>query len=502
MGAQRALTAIVFTDALGFSAMAARDESLAFRLIEADFALMRQLAALHQGQALKTTGDGMLLVFGSAVQAATWSMDFQTRMRERAKAEPGPFFEHRIGLHVGDVLLSEDDAQGDGVNVAARLQSGAPAGGVWVSATAYDLIKSRMEFNLISRGRQDFKNIPAPIEVYEIPADPSARADQIASTPKAKESRGSQNTLLAWLATAVVVLSLAVAAIALNRPANTVTKVVPGERVEVPPMKPLLDATFNELRSLAKEAEAKKGSAEPPTPPEPNANDSSEAEVAAALKAAETSIKATNDAATKLEGAPESVTSGKAMKALGEGMRDQFKDFENWDKDFVDGSESESKEPKGLQSLSIIRSVKGYAEKVAASKPTYDFQSIIDYISAQKNLPGNATVVAVEHWARLEKLKAWMLTKLARTNEQSALDLPRIGRGKPRTVYAEGMKLVFQTGDETVTKDLTELKPSEFAGIARILLKREPSQEHTAQLREFEREYDLTSSGPIRLRKN
>ncbi len=487
MGAQRALTAIVFTDAVGFSAMAARDESLAFRLIEADFALMRQLAALHQGQALKTTGDGMLLVFGSAVQAATWSMDFQTRMRERAKAEPGPFFEHRIGLHVGDVLLSEDDAQGDGVNVAARLQSGAPAGGVWVSATAYDLIKSRMEFNLVSRGKQDFKNIPAPIEVYEIPADPSVRVAEVPAKPAVPRNN---NTLLAGLGSAVVVLSIAVAAIALNRPTNTVTKVVPGERV------PPFFENLKDFQGLGEEEETKEASPKPPTPPKPKGDP--DLSTRAALKAAETSVKATQDVATALGEDPDVAIDEEKMKAAAATFAESFK---NWEKDFATGFESSSNVPKRVQSLSILRSRKGYKEKLSVSKPTYDFQGIIDYIAAQTNLPPSATAAGVEHWVRLEKLKAWIQTQLARTNEQNPLELPSLGR-QSRTLWSEGTKLILQAGEEKVMKELTDLKPNEFASVARALLKKEPSPEQAAHLSEFEREYDLTSGGPIRLRKN
>ncbi len=491
MGAQRALTAIVFTDAVGFSAMAARDESLAFRLIEADFALMRQLAALHQGQALKTTGDGMLLVFGSAVQAATWSMDFQTRIRERAKAEPGPFFEHRIGLHVGDVLLSEDDAQGDGVNVAARLQSGAPAGGVWVSATAYDLIKSRMEFNLISRGKQDFKNIPAPIEVYEIPADPSVRVAEVPAKPAAPRNN---NTLLAGLGSAVVVLSIAVAAIALNRPTNTVTKVVPGERVvervEAPSTKPLLDAALKEIQALKEEEESKGGAVPPPTPPKPKEGPS--AGESAAVKAAETSMKASKEAANSQAEDPDPAAEFESLKGMGEEI----------EKAFANSPDFATKGAKGLENLPGLRKLKAFEEKVRASKATYDFQGIIDYLSTEKDLVGSPLALTKYSWVQLEKLKTWMLVELAKTNEDSPLELASVGRAKPRTLWAEGSKLVLQTGEGKETKEFAELKPTEFAAIARTLLKASPSRERMAQLQQFEREYDLTSGGPIRLRRN
>lgn len=148
-----------------------------------------------------------------------------------------------------------------------------------------------------------------------------------------------------------------------------------------------------------------------------------------------------------------------------------------------------------------LRTLRAFEEKVKASKSTYDFQGIIDYIASEKALAGNPIALTKSHWVRLEKLKSWMQTELARTNEQSPLELPSLGR-QSRTLWADGSKLVLQTGEVKVTKDLTELKPTEFAAIARTLLKKEPSLEQAAHLRDFEREYDLVPSGPRRLRKN
>ncbi|MDX2064228.1 MAG: adenylate/guanylate cyclase domain-containing protein [Fimbriimonadaceae bacterium] len=236
MSSQRALAAIVFTDAVGFSALAATDERRAFRLLEADFETMREIAGRFEGQSLKTLGDGMLLAFGSAVQALEWATEFQRIMRERAPDTDGPLFEHRIGIHVGDVLLSSDDAQGDGVNVASRLQSGAPPGGIWMSSTVHDLTRSRLNIQTVRRGAVELKNIPEAVEVFEVPPGP-VQSGPGRRTPRAGIANPQRQTMgvLTFLTVAVVALAAAVIII-LTRPGTA-----PGPVAERP------DPTASEL---------------------------------------------------------------------------------------------------------------------------------------------------------------------------------------------------------------------------------------------------------------
>jgi class 3 adenylate cyclase len=206
MGSNRTLAAIVFTDAVGFSALASMNEERALSLIQDDFALMRKIASTHLGQALKTTGDGMLLVFGSALDAIAFSVAFQQRERR----EGG--FEHRIGVHVGDVMLSEQDAQGDGVNVAARIQQSAPAGGIWISASAYDMVKNRTDIPIRSAGNQRFKNLPDAIHCYEVGVGGKFSKSRRPSSPVIVS-----NATMAGLATIVSGLAIAVASINSNK---------------------------------------------------------------------------------------------------------------------------------------------------------------------------------------------------------------------------------------------------------------------------------------------
>src|SRR5580692_9059529 len=122
---QRSLAAIVFTDVVSFSARMHADEVATLKLLERDFAEMRRLCAEHEGEVLKTTGDGLLLTFTSAVQAVACALAMQRQFAAEAKdqAPPGGALQHRIGIHLGDVLVQDKDVMGDGVNIASRLQA-------------------------------------------------------------------------------------------------------------------------------------------------------------------------------------------------------------------------------------------------------------------------------------------------------------------------------------------------------------------------------------------
>jgi class 3 adenylate cyclase len=188
MSAQRSLVAIVFTDAVAFSALASSNEERAFRLLEADFGVMRSLASVHGGQVLKTMGDGMLMIFSSAAQALACSLEVQAKFRERIPTDDGPMLRHRIGIHLGDVLLSEADAHGDSVNIAARLQDAAPPGGIWISGTVFEVVKSRLPVQLLDRGPMLLKNIASPVHVLEVPGPEGPLPIRLPQAPQAPQA--------------------------------------------------------------------------------------------------------------------------------------------------------------------------------------------------------------------------------------------------------------------------------------------------------------------------
>ena len=146
-----------------------RDETGTMTLVKTDFARMKELSAKHGGEVLNTMGDGMLLCFASAVQAVTYSLQIQAEFALRRTMKPSDqALEHRIGIHVGEVFRQDGQVAGDGVNIAARLQTRAPAGGICVSQTAYNLIKGKITVQAIPFGPQEFKNIAEKIPVYQL----------------------------------------------------------------------------------------------------------------------------------------------------------------------------------------------------------------------------------------------------------------------------------------------------------------------------------------------
>jgi len=165
----RRLAAIVFSDVVGYSARMQRDETGTLALVGADFARMAVLAADEEGEVLNTMGDGMLLAFPSAVQAVTFALQAQAEFSHRRVLKPPEkALEHRIGIHVGDIFRMEGRVAGDGVNIASRLQAKAPAGGICVSQTVYDLIKGKVAVRAEALGPQEFKNIAERIPIYHL----------------------------------------------------------------------------------------------------------------------------------------------------------------------------------------------------------------------------------------------------------------------------------------------------------------------------------------------
>jgi class 3 adenylate cyclase len=167
---QRALAAIVVTDAVGFSARMSVNEDLTLELIERDLHLMAELCEEFEGQVLKSMGDGLLMYFVSAVQAVACSMEIQKRLVELIDANPDTeFLEHRIGIHLGDVFFSKFDAMGNGVNIAARLQTQAEPGGICISQVVYDVVKAPLSLEAIFIGPLHLKNIQEAVPAYQIP---------------------------------------------------------------------------------------------------------------------------------------------------------------------------------------------------------------------------------------------------------------------------------------------------------------------------------------------
>jgi transcriptional regulator GlxA family with amidase domain len=166
---QGQLAAIMFTDMVGYSALAQRNEGLALELLEEHRAFLRPAFRKHQGQEVKTIGDGFLVEFASAVAAVNCAVELQEALaRRNLGATADRQLQVRIGIHLGDVVHRGDDIVGDGVNIAARVEPLADSGGITITQQVFDQVYSKIPEILVSIGKVKLKNIQRPVEVYRI----------------------------------------------------------------------------------------------------------------------------------------------------------------------------------------------------------------------------------------------------------------------------------------------------------------------------------------------
>ena len=167
---QRRLAAIVSADVAGYSRLMGRDDSDTLARLKAHRReLIDPKIAEYGGRIVKTTGDGLLLEFPSIVDAVRCAVDVQRGMAERnATVPPEQRIEFRIGINVGDIIIDGDDIFGDGVNVAARVQTLAEPGGICTSKVVRDQVLDKLSFAFEDLGAQQVKNIARPVEVYRV----------------------------------------------------------------------------------------------------------------------------------------------------------------------------------------------------------------------------------------------------------------------------------------------------------------------------------------------
>ncbi len=163
---ERRLAAVLAADVAGYSRLMGRDEERTLAGLKAvRSSLVDPTIAAHHGRIVKTTGDGMLAEFASVVDAARCGVEIQRGMAEQNVNVPQDTrIEFRIGIHVGDIIIDDNDIFGEGVNIAARLEGIAEAGGICISRQAFDQIEGKLQFSFREMGPQSLKNITKPIE--------------------------------------------------------------------------------------------------------------------------------------------------------------------------------------------------------------------------------------------------------------------------------------------------------------------------------------------------
>ncbi|HEX9461553.1 MAG TPA: adenylate/guanylate cyclase domain-containing protein [Alphaproteobacteria bacterium] len=167
---ERRLAAILAADIAGYSRLMGADEEGTLAALKAlRKSLIDPKIDSHRGRTVKTTGDGALVEFASAVDAVRCAMDVQRTMAERNVDIPEDRrIEFRIGINVGDVILDEGDIYGDGVNIAARVETLSQPGAICLSDSAYQQIKGKLALDVNDMGEQRLKNIAEPVRVYSV----------------------------------------------------------------------------------------------------------------------------------------------------------------------------------------------------------------------------------------------------------------------------------------------------------------------------------------------
>ena len=205
---KRKLTAILSADVKGYSRLMGADEEGTLHTLTTYREVMTSLIQQHNGRVVNAPGDALLAEFESVVDAVKSAAEIQRELSNRnADLLSDRRMEYRIGINLGDVMVDGDSIYGDGVNIAARLESLAEAGGICISGTAFDHVKNKLNLGYEFQGEQAVKNIAEPVRVYKVLTEPEA-AGKVIGEKKIKPRE--------WRKTAFVAVSIliVVAAIA------------------------------------------------------------------------------------------------------------------------------------------------------------------------------------------------------------------------------------------------------------------------------------------------
>ncbi|MGH7311020.1 MAG: adenylate/guanylate cyclase domain-containing protein, partial [Candidatus Rokuibacteriota bacterium] len=199
---ERKLAAILSADVEGYSRLMGQDEVATVRTITAYREAIGSTVARHAGRVVDAPGDNVLAEFASVVDAVQCAVEIQRELQTRNAALPASHhMRFRIGINLGDVIVEGERLYGDGVNIAARMESLAEGGGICLSGTAYDQVEGKLAIGYEYLGEHTVKNIARPVRVYRLRLEPGA------SSPTSRGSRGgSRRRMYAVAATVAAVL--------------------------------------------------------------------------------------------------------------------------------------------------------------------------------------------------------------------------------------------------------------------------------------------------------
>jgi class 3 adenylate cyclase len=190
---ERRLAAVVAMDIEGYTAHMVDDEIGTLEVLKGHRALLKDLIKTHQGRLVGTAGDSLLIEFSSAIRAIEFASASQPALKKRNKGIPAARrLEFRTGINLGGVIVDGDDIVGDGVNIAARLQTLAEVGGICISQSIYEQVSEKMPLGFEFVGERTVKNVAEPVQVYRAVIDgPLGRVAAPVASPDSNTQAGT-----------------------------------------------------------------------------------------------------------------------------------------------------------------------------------------------------------------------------------------------------------------------------------------------------------------------
>ena len=229
--AQRKLTAILSADVKGYSRLMGEDDESTVKTITAYRKIITELIDKHHGRVVDTPGDNILAEFSSALNAVKGAVEIQSTLQtENSKLPDHRRMEFRIGINLGDILHKDDRIYGDGVNVAARIESIADPGGICISRGVFDQVKKKVRQGFEYLGEHNVKNITEPVRIYRILSAPEFEG-KVIGEPATRSTPIKKSTAIAiaMILIASVVLFWMVYSPPLGRESTSITKVTAPE---------------------------------------------------------------------------------------------------------------------------------------------------------------------------------------------------------------------------------------------------------------------------------
>jgi len=229
---KRKLAAILSADVKGYSRLMGEDEVGTIQTLNTYKEIMTGLIQHHRGRVVDAPGDNLLAEFGSVVDAVQCAVEIQKELKTRnAELPENRRMEFRIGVNLGDVIEDGEQILGDGVNIAARLESLSEAGGICISGTAYDQVENKLTLGYEYLGDQTIKNIAKPVRVYRVLMEPEA-AGKVIGEKKAKPRQWQMATM--GLVIGVIVVVAAVVVWKFYTPSAPQPEVAPKKEIVAP----------------------------------------------------------------------------------------------------------------------------------------------------------------------------------------------------------------------------------------------------------------------------